>query len=133
MDETAKEHDPVFLTRRPGAPLGGYVDVIWLWRGRVERRGKDRMLPTGTAGLIVNLAEDETRVYDSDTAALTHRFDGVSFSGAQTRPFVIDTAEQTFVAGVEFHPGGAWPFIDVAQIASSMCSSTRSCDRSGAR
>jgi AraC-like DNA-binding protein len=107
--------DPVFLARRPSGALGRHVDSIWICCGAVDRVGKDRMLPTGTASFVVNLAEDETRIYDAESTAMVQRFDGNGFTGAHRHPFVIDTAEQVFAAGVEFRPGGAWPFFAVAQ------------------
>lgn len=109
------ESHGVFLTRRPKPPLDRYVQMIWLWRGPPPPHQKDRMLPTGTASLVINLAADELRMYDAESHALTHRIEGAGFTGAQLRPFVIDTAEQVFVAGVEFRLGGAWPFMNSAQ------------------
>ena len=106
---------PVFLTKQPTGPLADLVEMFWLWRGEPPEHRRDRMLPTGNASFIVNLLDDELRIYDSDTGALSHRMEGSGFSGAQLAPFVIDTAEQVYVAGVEFRPGGAWPFIAAAQ------------------
>jgi AraC-like DNA-binding protein len=104
-----------FITRKPVDILSPYIDIFWICRAEVRANGRDRMLPTGTASLIVNLLEDEVRVYDSDTMALSHRLEGASFEGVHKRTYVIDTAEQAYVAGISFHPGGAWPFMRCAQ------------------
>lgn len=109
------EHAPIFLTRTPRAPLADYVEMFWLSRGTAPAHQRDRMLPTGTASFLVNLLDDELRIYDSDTGALVQRTEGSGFSGAHLTPFVIDTAEQVYVAGATFRPGGAWPFMAAAQ------------------
>jgi AraC-like DNA-binding protein len=109
------DSSPVFLTRKPTGPLAEHVEMFWLWRGEPAAHQRDRMLPTGTASFVVNLLDDEQRIYDSRTGELARRIEGSGFSGAQLAPFVIDTAEQVHVAGVEFRPGGAWPFVAAAQ------------------
>ena len=68
-----------FISRRPAAPLDTWIESIWLCRAGersgAERRSSqpralERVLPSGTAQLIVNLAEDETRVYDESASGL---------------------------------------------------------------
>jgi AraC-like DNA-binding protein len=70
-------------------------------------------LPTGSASLIINLAEDEIRNYTGDDDQL-ERFPGAVLVGAHSRYAVIDTREQRAVMGVSFRPGGMWPFFDPA-------------------
>lgn len=107
--------DAFYVRRQPESALSSYIESIWIWRSDARPDGRDRVLPNGTSGLIVNLMEDETRLYSADGSRMIHRLDGAGFDGAMTRPFVIDTAEQVFVAGVNFLPGGAWPFAKAAQ------------------
>jgi len=77
-------------------------------------RTLERVLPSGAAQLIVNLAEDQTRVYESTSRGFTCRTtSGSLLSGLGTRFTVIDTAEQEHVAGVAFRPGGTLPFMKV--------------------
>lgn len=106
---------PIFAFRAGRGVLSEYVDRLWVWRDAVRANGRDRMLPTGTASLVINLLEDELRVYDGVTGVLTHRFCGSGFAGVHARAYTIDTAEQAYVAGVSFRPGGAWPFMKTAQ------------------
>lgn len=68
-------------------------------------------MPDGCMSLVINLAEDETRLYDPDDTNKVRKFSGCSVSGPQTRPFVIDTDEQTCVIGISFRPAGAVPFL----------------------
>jgi AraC-like DNA-binding protein len=105
-----------FISRRPAAPLDDWVDLVWLCRGNErdvrQPRALERVLPSGAAQLIVNLAEDETRIYEeSPSGLLCQRSPGSILSGLRTRYQVIDTDEQAFVAGVVFRPGGTVPFV----------------------
>jgi hypothetical protein len=68
-------------------------------------------MPDGCVGLIINLEEDETRLYDVDDVNKVRKLSGCSVSGPHTKNFVIDTDEQTCVIGVSFRPGGAVPFL----------------------
>jgi AraC-like DNA-binding protein len=105
-----------FISRRPAAPLDDWVDLVWLCRGNErdvrQPRALERVLPSGAAQLIVNLAEDETRIYEESPSGLVcQRSPGTILSGLTTRYQVIDTDEQAFVAGVVFRPGGTVPFV----------------------
>ena len=70
-------------------------------------------MPDGCMCLIVNLDEDRIRIYDrDDPTRFTHR-GGFIAMGAQPEYFVIDTAQQRCVLGVQFWAGGAYPFLDM--------------------
>ena len=60
--------------------------------------------------LVINLNDDLTRAYDPDDTQTFRTLPGSVVVGAHSEYFVIDTAEQHSVAGVHFHPGGAFPF-----------------------
>jgi len=68
-------------------------------------------MPDGCIGLIINLEEDETRLYDAQDINKMRKLSGCSVSGPHTKSFVIDTDEQTCVIGVSFRPAGAIPFL----------------------
>ena len=68
-------------------------------------------MPDGCASLIINLNEDETRLYDPDDLHKVNRLSGCSVGGPHTRSFVIDSDEQVSVIGVAFRAGGAVPFL----------------------
>src|SRR4029434_2940160 len=68
-------------------------------------------MPDGCVSFIINLAEDETRLYDADDVGKMTKFSPCSLSGPQTKCFVIDTDEQTCVVGASFRAGGAVPFL----------------------
>lgn len=101
---------PNLQVRKPASPLDAFVELLLVYKSAAPRHAKERALPDGCAALIVNLQEDETRIYDRRDFTLRQRFNGSVFVGPQTEFCVIDTAEQTDVAGIHFKPGGAYPF-----------------------
>ena len=97
------------VMRRPSTVLAPFVDQLWYFQGDLPH-GRERILPTGTMQLLVNLHEDELRSYHGEGLASVHRIGGAALCGAFTRHFAIDTAEQREIVGVGFRPGGAFPF-----------------------
>ncbi len=94
--------------RHPRPPLDTLVERIWDWSAAPQAHRFDRMLPSARAQLVINLAEDETRVYDD--ALRCRRFSAAALDAPAHRSFVIDTAEQVRAVGVVFRAGGAAPF-----------------------
>ncbi|MGX9791996.1 DUF6597 domain-containing transcriptional factor [Mycobacterium sp. MMS18-G62] len=97
---------------RPGPPLAGLVEYMWALRD-APAHSTERIVPSGTLELVVNLHEDALRIYDT-TARSWRRYSGVVVSGAYRRFFVIDTRDHASIVGVHFRPGGAWAFLGVA-------------------
>lgn len=64
---------------------------------------RERIVPSGTIELVINLHADEFRIF----AGHEHRFRGAIASGCYSRAFEIDTRAHTHVLGVHFKPGGA--------------------------
>lgn len=101
-----------FLHHIPPPPLSDFVAMLWLHEEEGTRpHAKERILPTGAAGLVINLWEDETRTYDREDTGRVDRTGGATVTGACSEYFVIDTAEQQWVIGVIFKAGGAFPFL----------------------
>jgi AraC-like DNA-binding protein len=101
----------IYLKRLPRPPLSQFVHLLWLYEGYTQPHAKERILPTGEMELVINLLEDESRVYDPDNTNRCQTFPGALVSGAHSTYQVIDTAEQSSVIGVHFRPGGAFPFL----------------------
>ena len=99
-----------YATHTPPAPLTDLVETIWDWQAPPPAHRYERMLPVANAGLIINLAEDETRVYDDAPGLPCRKFAGAALDAPRHRSFVIDTAEQVAVMGVVFRCGGAAAF-----------------------
>jgi AraC-like DNA-binding protein len=99
-----------YIARPPAAALAPFVDYLWALRDADAPHARERIVPSGTLELVVNLDEDELRIYDGDRC---RRLSGVVVSGAYRRYFVIDTREHASIVGVHFRPGGAYGVLGV--------------------
>jgi AraC-like DNA-binding protein len=90
----------IYRHHRPRPPLSDFVELLWLFERPTPPHGSERVLPTGTIELVINLG-------DSDCS-----FDAV-VAGPHSRYFVLDTRQPTAVIGAHFKPGGAFAFLDV--------------------
>jgi AraC-like DNA-binding protein len=101
----------LYLTHIPGPPLNSFVELFWFYDGFPARaHKKERLMPDGSVELVINLNEDEARIYDRDDLEKCERLPGAILCGPHSSFFVIDTAEQDSVMGIHFKPGGAFPF-----------------------
>src|SRR5262245_31179157 len=89
--------------------LAPFVQGFWHFTSDYAH-ARERILPTGTMQLLVNLHEDEMRLYSIGDTQPVQRMRGAVICGAYAKAFGIDTAEQRCVVGVAFKPGGAAPF-----------------------
>jgi AraC-like DNA-binding protein len=94
----------------PGPPLSEFVRFIWLMEGCPTPNAYERVLPNGEMGLIVNLFEDSTRLYDARNLRIIQKSSGAIVCGARTSADIVDAAELRDTMGVVFKPGGAFPF-----------------------
>jgi len=99
-----------FRSYVPAPPLAAFVEDFWLYEDYRPRHLMERILPSGTTELVINLREDELRIYDRVRPGSCERFSGAVVSGPYARFFVIDTAEEASLLGVHFRNGGAFPF-----------------------
>jgi AraC-like DNA-binding protein len=100
-----------YRTFRPGPPLEGLVEYMWALRD-APAHSTERIVPSGTLELVVNLNEDVLRIYDPWSG--NHlRYSGAVVSGAYRRFFVIDARDHASIVGVHFRPGAAWAFLGV--------------------
>jgi AraC-like DNA-binding protein len=104
-----------FRSYKPTAFLSDFVDNFWLYEGYEAEHRNERILPTGTFELVINLRENQLRIYSAaGQADNCSRFSGAVVSGAYGKGFVSDSEEEAFIIGVHFKPGGAAPFLGVA-------------------
>lgn len=85
------------LSHRPAPSLAPYVSSIWHFDGYRAARHRERILPSRTFQLIIEI--------DSGFAAV---------SGIRSKYIEIDTAAIQSVMGAVFHPGGARAFFDAS-------------------
>jgi AraC-like DNA-binding protein len=98
-----------YCSHRPVAPLDEFVDFFWMISGgEMDRR--ERILPSGTSELVINLHDDEIRIYDSIQPEYK-RFSGAVISGTYSGVFICDATQHQSMLGVHFRPGGAFPFL----------------------
>lgn len=94
----------------PAPPLGDFIERFWLCSD-APPSSRERIVPSGTIELVVNLCEDEIRIYDPARPDRCRRYSGAVVSGAYSGFFVIDPRQHASIVGVHFRPGGAFPFL----------------------
>jgi AraC-like DNA-binding protein len=101
--------DSIFDFYKPNPPLSKFVDSFWLYEGYETQHKIQRILLTGTLELVINLRRNELLFYDVERSENCSRFSGAIVSGAHGRGLV--PADEAFIIGVHFKPGGAFPFL----------------------
>jgi hypothetical protein len=124
-----------YQTYRPGPPLADYVEYLWALRD-APAHSAERIVPSGTLELVVNLHEDALWIYDPATGG-SRQCSGAAVSGAYRRFFVIDARAHASIVGVHFRPGRAQTFlgvppgeladrhVDLEMLGGSLCSKMR--------
>ncbi len=102
----------MYLTYTPAAPLNEFVERIWLVSGAQSPR-RERILPSGTIELVINLLEDQVRIDQTMHCAQVQTLSGAVVSGAYSAAFVIDAIQHAAMIGVHFRPGGAFAVLGV--------------------
>lgn len=99
-----------YVARPPVPPLAKFVEYLWAAQG-APAHAHERVVPTGTLELMVDLTGDEVRIYDA--AGRCQRGAGAGVAGAYRRPFTFDTRASASVVGVHFRPGHAGAVLGV--------------------
>jgi AraC-like DNA-binding protein len=102
----------LFRTFTPSPPLDRFVEYLWAYSD-APSHSQERILPSGTLELVVNLEEDEIRICDPEQPERYNRYRGAIVSGTYQSYFVIDARQQSSLVGVHFRPGGASPVLGV--------------------
>lgn len=110
----------------PRPPLAAFVESFWLYEVERPLHAKERRLPDGTMGLVINLHDDLIRLYDAHHPDHCTDYRGYVISGAHTTSVLLDTASLVSTLGVNFRPGGALPFLPLP--ASELRDTTLSLD-----
>jgi AraC-like DNA-binding protein len=98
---------------KPGPPLDQFVDCFWYWESPPSAHAKERLMPNGEPGIVFNLRDNPFRIYDAQDLNRFSSYGTAVFSGAGTEGFVIDTDSEECVFGIQFKPGGSFPFSKV--------------------
>jgi AraC-like DNA-binding protein len=110
----------------PSPPLAAFVDCIWYSEGLQGTHERERLLPNGESGIVFDLREEPVLIYDAQEIGKFVTYAPAIFCGARTDCFIIDTSRQERVIGIQFRPGGAFPFL--AMPASEVANTTFSLD-----
>jgi AraC-like DNA-binding protein len=94
----------------PAPPLASFVRCFWYWEGMPHPHARERLMPNGEAAIVFNLRDDEMRLYNADDLDRYTSCGLAGLTGPRTGCFAIDTAAQDRVIGIEFQPGGTFPF-----------------------
>lgn len=96
------------LRLRPQKLLGALVECLWYWEGAPGPHLQERLLPQAQAAMILNLRDEPIAIYEDNRGAAY--YGTAVFTGARSSCFTIDCNQQERVVGVQFAPGGAFPF-----------------------
>jgi AraC-like DNA-binding protein len=99
-----------YICKIPARPLGDFVQRFWQIQDAPPHR-LERIVPSGTIEMVINLRENKFRIYDVVNPQLCKRFSGAIVSGTYQRPFAIDAQQHASVIGTHFRPGGAFRFL----------------------
>jgi AraC-like DNA-binding protein len=102
-----------FDFHEPGPPLGDFVHSFWD-STYTSSHPRLRILPSGTVELVINLTEDEIRIYAPGQPGGFRRFPGIVVSGTYAGALDIDPMQHASMMGVHFRPGGAFRFFGAA-------------------
>ncbi len=94
----------------PGPPLASLVRCFWYWEGAPQPHARERLMPTGEAAIVFNLRDEGMRLYDADDLNRSTSCGLAALTGPRTGCFAIDTPCEDRVIGIEFLPGGTFPF-----------------------
>jgi AraC-like DNA-binding protein len=97
----------------PPAPLAQFVKCFWYWEGAPQTHAKEQLMPNGEPAIIINLRDVPLRIYEPNELSRSESFGLAVLSGPRSQPFVIDTEQEDRVFGIEFQPGGSFPFFRV--------------------
>ena len=88
----------IYRRHVPRPPLSEFIELLWLFENAAPSHESERVLPTGTVELVINLHQR------------TGSFDAL-VAGPHSRFFILDTNRPAAVIGVHFKPSGAFPFL----------------------
>lgn len=99
-------------TRIPGLPLSTYVESLWFYQDLEVDHAKERMLPDGGMGLVIDLGDPPKKLYDRhDLRRYTH-YRRCWVSGMQRSYIVFGAEPGSSMIGARFRPGGAAALFD---------------------
>jgi AraC-like DNA-binding protein len=99
----------------PPPPFDAFIAGIWYWEGDPAAHRREAITASCNMGLLVDLSRDALGYYRGENYSEHTRIAPIAIHGAHAEPFAID-AYQPRIMGVEFKPGGAYPFFGPAAL-----------------
>lgn len=96
----------------PPAPLSSFVDMFWFYEGYSPPHTMELTLPDGSMEIVINLSEDNIKLFDRHNREQT--LGTALVSGPHKEYFTIDTTNKSTLIGIHFKPGGAFPFLKLS-------------------
>lgn len=100
-----------FVPHIPEAPLDRYIQSMFHYSGFMPDHSIERVVPDGGIYLIFELDGYTRHLFDVKNHKPTHDFTKAWVSGMQKNFIAISAHENSEMFVVQFHPGGASPFM----------------------
>ncbi|MFD0715632.1 helix-turn-helix domain-containing protein [Paenibacillus sp. GCM10027626] len=101
-----------FHARKPGHALARWIDKLWICEGYHPSHRLEFKLPDASLAWIINLKEDQIRVFEGNRMDRLMALPGSIIAGPRSSYYYLDTICQESCMGIQFKPGGALPFLD---------------------
>jgi len=98
----------IFFERKPAPPLAPFVRALWHATAPMGEHKRERILPSGSVEIILNLARDF--FVDCSDGKPDRPNAPALVVGARSVYEIIDTSDMNCLIGIHFHPGGFGPF-----------------------
>ena len=94
----------LYLEHTPAPPLNRFVRALWYARAPRANHARQRILPTGRAQVILNLARDF--LLDCPEDGPEQASPPAIVVGARSIYEIVDTSDMADLIGMVFEPGG---------------------------
>lgn len=109
----------VMTFRRPAyAAFSPLIESLMYFEGELPE-GRERVLPSGTSQLLINLAENRLETFANNGIDVLDSTAGAALSGVRSLPADIDAGGRCALLIVNFRPGGTYPFFGSSALATS--------------
>lgn len=102
----------IYLEREPGPLLRPWVRILWYAHGMGFAHRRERILPTGCAQMIINLARDY--ILDCPEGKPVTHMSPALIVGQRSVYEIVDPSDMADLIGVVFEPGALPAFLDDA-------------------
>jgi AraC-like DNA-binding protein len=94
----------LYIQREPAQPLDRCVQMLWYASTPAPVPGRQRILPTGSTQIILNLNRDY--LLDCPDGGAPRRAPAAQIVGARSTYEIIDNSDMGCIIGLVFRPGG---------------------------